>query len=164
MGWMSEFRSDWWAVKKKNKLRQMWISPVWKWRWLELRNTKIVLGEIQRCSKRSVEISCLQMQTAGFDKCKTGKPANPDICSAQIHMYDFDKSMRACHTDGKCIYVRTFLHPDHHSHCKDDQVVYWVSHSYQWFHWSSVSKIWYWITNNYKEHELKSIYTYDDCL
>ena len=39
------------------------------------------------------------MQTAGFDKCKAGKPANPDICSAQIHMHDFDKSMRACHTE-----------------------------------------------------------------
>ena len=39
-----------------------------------------------------------QMQTAGFDKCKTAKPANPDICSAQIEMYDFDKCMRACHT------------------------------------------------------------------
>ena len=38
------------------------------------------------------------MQTAGFDKCKTAKPANPDICSAQIEMYDFDKCMRACHT------------------------------------------------------------------
>ena len=40
-----------------------------------------------------------QMQTAGFDKCKTAKPANPDICSAQIEMYDFDKCTRACHTD-----------------------------------------------------------------
>ena len=72
-----------------------------KMKILDLRNTKIVLGEIQRCSKRSVDITCLQMQTAGFDKCKTRKPANPDICSAQIHIYiyDFDKSMKARHTD-----------------------------------------------------------------
>ena len=40
-----------------------------------------------------------QMQTAGFDKCKTAKPANPDICSKQIEMYDFDKCTRARHTD-----------------------------------------------------------------
>ena len=49
------------------------------------------------------------MQTAGFDKCKAGKPANPDICSAQIHMHDFDKSMRGeGHTDSKCMSERSF--------------------------------------------------------
>ena len=86
-----------------------------KMKTLDLRNTKIVFGEIQRCSKRSVDITCLQMQMAGFDKCKTGKPANPDICSAQIHMYDFDKSMKARHTDviyetwGMHTYVRIMI-------------------------------------------------------
>ena len=39
------------------------------------------------------------MQTAGFDKCKMAEPTNPDICSEQIHMYDFDKSTRAQYTD-----------------------------------------------------------------
>ena len=68
----------------------------------------IVLGGIQRCSKRSVDITCLQMQAAGFDKCKAGKPANPDICSAQIQMHDFDKSMRARHAD--VIFVTWQMH------------------------------------------------------
>ena len=85
MGWMSEFRSDWWAVKKKNKLRQMWISPVWKWRWLDLRNTKIVLWEIQRCSKRSVEINCLQMQRQlGLTNAKR---ANQQIQTSAVRKY-----------------------------------------------------------------------------
>ena len=48
------------------------------------------------------------MQTAGFDKCKAGKPANPDICSAQIHMHDFDKYMRARHTDAYML-ERSFI-------------------------------------------------------
>ena len=42
-------------------------------RMIGLENTQIVLGEIQRCPKRSVDIACLQMQTAGFDKYKTAK-------------------------------------------------------------------------------------------
>ena len=92
------------SSEENNKLRL-------KMKIIGLEKYKLVLGEIQRCSKRSVEISCLQMRTAGFDKCKAGKPANPDICSAQIHMHDFDKSMRARHTDGKCIYMleRSFI-------------------------------------------------------
>ena len=73
--------------------------PVYKCRLLQLENTQIVLGEIQRCSKQSVDIARLQMQTAGFDKCKMAEPTNPDICSEQIHMYDFDKSTRARYTD-----------------------------------------------------------------
>ena len=40
------------------------------------------------------EITCLQMQMTGFDKCEIAKPANPDIVSAQIQMYDFNKSTR----------------------------------------------------------------------
>ena len=91
MGWTSEF----WLMssEENNKLWQMWIYQ------LELENTQIVLGEIQRCSKQSVDIARLQMQTAGFDKCKMAEPTNPDICSEQIHMYDFDKSTRAHYTD-----------------------------------------------------------------
>ena len=93
-----------------------------KMKIIGLEKYKLVLGEIQRCSKRSVDTTCLQMQMAGFDKCKTGKPANPEIGSAQIHicmiltyMYDFDKSMKARHTDviyetwGMHTYVRIMI-------------------------------------------------------
>ena len=55
------------------------------------------------------------MQAAVFDKCKAGKPANPDICSAQIHMHDFDKSMRVVvywWCIGSAIPINDFL--DHH--------------------------------------------------
>ena len=46
-----------------------------------MENTKHVLGEIQHCSKTSVDvfITRLQMWKTGFDKYKTAKPANPDI-------------------------------------------------------------------------------------
>ena len=78
MGWTSEF----WLMssEENNKLWQMWIYE------FELENTQIVLGEIQRCSKQSVDIARLQMQTAGFDKCKMAEPTNPDICSEQINI------------------------------------------------------------------------------
>jgi len=58
----------------------------------------IAVGKYTNCFGRNPAMLQTQMQTAGFDKCKTAKPANPDICSAQIEMYDFDKCMRACHT------------------------------------------------------------------
>ena len=53
-------------------------------RMIRLENTQIVLGEIQRCSKQSVDIARLQMQTAGFDKCTTTQQTNLYIDSAQI--------------------------------------------------------------------------------
>ena len=76
MGWTSEF----WLMssEENNKLWQMWIYE------FELENTQIVLGEIQRCSKQSVDIARLQMQTAGFDKCTTTQQTNLYIDSAQI--------------------------------------------------------------------------------
>ena len=70
---------------------------------------KIVLGEIQRCSKRSVDITCLQMQTAGFDKCTTAKPANPYIDSAQIHANPGGPLLLHA-------YAGTVCHRDNHSH------------------------------------------------
>ena len=83
--------------------------PVYKCRLLQLENTQIVLGEIQRCSKRSVDITCLQMQTAGFDKCTTAKPANPYIDSAQIHANPGGPLLLHAHAG-------TFCHRDNHSH------------------------------------------------
>ena len=87
-------------------------SPVYKCRLLQLENTQIVLGEIQRCSKQSVDIARLQMQTAGFDKCKMAEPTNPDIYSEQIHMNDFDKSTRARHTDVIFVIWHIHSHPN----------------------------------------------------
>ena len=77
----------------------------------ELENKQIVLGEIQRCSKRSVDITCLQMQTAEFDKCTTAKPSNPYIGSAQIHANPWGPLLSHA-------YVGTFCHWDNHSHWK----------------------------------------------
>ena len=61
-----------------------------------------------------------QMQTAGFDKCKTAKPANPDICSAQIEMHDFDKCTRARHTD---VIFETW-----HMHMLEPSVIQIITH------------------------------------
>ena len=112
--WVGRMNSNWWAVKKTTmvpSLTHVDISHVCKCRWLELENKQIVLGEIQRCSKRSVDITCLQMRTAGFDKCTTAKPANPYIVSAQIHANHWGPLLLRA-------YAGTFCHQDNHSHWK----------------------------------------------
>ena len=58
---------------------------------MELENTQIVLGEIQRCSKQSVDIACLQMQTAGFDKCT--KACHTDVIFETWHMHMLERSV-----------------------------------------------------------------------
>ena len=58
--WVGRMNSNWWAVKKTTmvpSLTHVDISHVCKCRWLELENKQIVLGEIQWCSKRSVDIT-----------------------------------------------------------------------------------------------------------
>ena len=115
LGWVKMvWTGEIWLMssEENSRLWQMWISPEWKCRWLDLENTKLFLGEIQRCSKRRVDITCLQMQIAGFDKCKAVKPANPDIRSEQIQTDDFDKSTRARHTDVIFVIWHIHSHPN----------------------------------------------------
>ena len=91
-----------------------------KMQMIDLKNTKIVLGEIQRCSKRANADSWVwQMQSGQTSKSRYLQCANTYAWFWQIH----------------------------------EGLPYW------WVHWSSVSKVWCWITNNHKEHGLKWIYT-----
>ena len=115
-GWVKMGRTnEFWLMssEENNKLlTNVDKSPVCKCRWLELENTHIVLGEIQRCSKRSVDIACLQMQTAGFEKCITTQPTNLYIGSAQIQTKLWGALLLHAHVGSSIVEITTLTEED----------------------------------------------------